>query len=107
MKTLIDILHILLCDKNHPTDMMAIVERSEGEFCCYYDLENDIAEGDTMPDHIVWKEKTEGFKIGMGFTSDQEALDFVKEALKISHQINSLSSGNSYRASFIKQILNM
>lgn len=104
MKSLTDLLHILLCTKNHASDMMAILDRKDG--VCYYYLENDIADGESMSDHTLWKSNIEKFSISMSFKDEQEALEFVQEVIKISHQIQSLANGDKGRLAFIKNLIN-
>lgn len=104
MKTLNDLLHIMLCKKPHVYDMMLFVHRQDGK--CYYYLENDIAEGDTMPDHERWKKITSNLKASLGLTTDEEALEFVKEAVRLIQSINELSAGNDNKKAFILSILN-
>jgi hypothetical protein len=103
MKQLVDLLHIILCSKPHESDMMKILDREE--VSCYFYLENDIADGEEMADHKLWEENGEKFKISMGFSEDKEALDFVRECIKISHQIQSISNENKFRMAFIKSLL--
>jgi len=105
MKQLIDLLHILQCRKNHESDMARAFERLEN--VCYYYLENDIADGEGMEDHTIWTQNVEKFKIAMNLGSDQETMDFIRDCIKISHQIHSLSSGSKYRVDFIKSLLNL
>ena len=102
MKQLTDLLHILLCDKVHVYDMMSLRDRIKDN--CYYYLECDIAEGDTMPDHIEWKEFTSAFKSALEFNDDEEVLDFIRKAVKMSQEFQVLSSSNSHRATFIKNL---
>jgi len=103
MKVLTDLLHLLLCNNPHVTDMMKILERSQG--CCYYYLENDIAGGDDMPNHEQWHKITEQFKASLNLKSDSEALSFIRDAIQISQQIQNLADGNQKKLSFIKTIL--
>lgn len=105
MNNLTDLLHILACQKNHATDMMAILDRHEG--VCYYYLENDIADGDKLPDHALWMDNVVKFNISMGFENDSQALEFIKEVLKISHQIQNLAKGDKGRLAFIKSLINV
>jgi len=105
MRHITDLLHILLCIKDHETDMMKIISRHPD--ICYYYLENDIAEGDLMPDHQLWQAKTDDFKSTLSLGSDEEALNFIRSCIQISHSIQNLSSNNKFRLSFIKSILNL
>lgn len=103
MKQLLDLIHILLCDKKHEHNMIAIIERNPN--LCYFYLENDISEGDKMEDHLKWYDNMEGFKAGMSLADDKEALDFLQNCIKLSHKVQDLSCGNPYRKAFIKQLL--
>jgi len=84
--------------------MMTILDRKDG--VCYYYLENDIAGGDDMNDHTLWKANIEKFTISMSFKDDGQALEFVREAIKISHQIQTLANGDKGRLAFIKSLIN-
>ena len=105
MKELADLLHLITCPKPHPTDVTSILSRDED--LCYYYLEADIAEGQTMPDHILWRSKVERFKIEMAFTTDEQAIHFIREILKLSHHLYELIEGNKGRRKFIITILNL
>jgi len=102
MKQLTDLLHILLCNKVHVYDIMGLRNRIEGQ--CYYYLECDIAEGDTMPDHTEWEKFTSAFKSALEFNDDEEVLDFIRKAVKMSQEFQVLSSSNNHRATFIKNL---
>lgn len=103
MKVLIDILHILLCHKQHSYNMMELANRSEKD--CYYYLENDISDGNLMPDHATWEVITEKVKISLGFETDEETLEFIREIIRLSQEIQELSNGNNLRLQFIQSIL--
>lgn len=103
MNQLIDILHILLCTNPHIYDMLKISNRQPG--FCYYYLESDISDGDTMPDHIKWEEITTNFKTSLSLSTDEEALEFIKQAIKISQEIKTLTGGNQDRFTFIAGLL--
>ena len=105
MKSLTDLLHILLCNKPHATDMMAILDRQKG-FCHYY-LEDQIDEGQTMEDHLIWIKNTEALKASLNFESDTAAMNFLKSLMKLSHEVHILSEGQPERLAFIKSILNI
>ena len=105
MKQLIDLLHLLLCDKPHSSDMMSIISR-DSETCHYY-LENDISEGEEMEDHKIWTSKVEGFKLGMALKDDKEALQFLQDCVKLSHKLQGLSNGNNLRKTFIKGLFEL
>lgn len=102
MSTLSDILHILLCQEPHIYDMMQIVERKNSN--CYYYLESDIADGDTMPDHIKWDKLVKTFCNSLNL-SEQEAMEFVKEVLRVSQEVRDLAQGNPDKLNFIINIL--
>lgn len=102
-KKLIDLLHLLLCDKQHSYDMLEISNRIDN--LCYYHLENDISEGDSMDDHLTWTHTTEGFKVSMDIRSDEDALEFVRECIRLTRDINSIAGDNKFRKSFIKSLL--
>jgi hypothetical protein len=83
---------------------MLFVSRKEDK--CYYYLENDIAGGEDMHDHEQWKKITSNFKASLGITTDEEALEFVKDAVRIVQNINELADSNDNKKAFILSILN-
>jgi hypothetical protein len=103
MKKLIDLLHTLLCDKRHISDILKINDRYLD--CCYYYLENDIAGGSSMADHVKWHSNFEGFKIVMNLNNDAETEQFLKESIEISQKIRTVSASNEERLVFIKSLL--
>jgi hypothetical protein len=103
MRPLIDLLHILLCKKHHVYDMMKLHSRCEGS--CYYYLECDVAGGETLPDHLEWEAFSEDFKLALELSSDKEALDFVKDSIKLSQEIRKLTEENGGRLDFIRGLL--
>jgi len=103
MKQLIDLLHTLLCESKHESDMMKIMDRHKD--CCYFYLENDVAGGDTMPDHLKWYEVFKKFKESLDLASDQEAADFLRQSLEVSQKVRNLTGGNQARVSFIRTLL--
>lgn len=103
MKQLIDLLHLLLCQKPHVYDILKLSERATTN--CYYYLENDIADGNQLEDHLLWEEVKEKFKVSMDLKSDQEALNFVKRCIQFSQNINSLTNGNFARGEFVKMLI--
>ena len=103
MKKLIDLLHTLLCDKQHISDIMKINDRYMD--CCYYYLENDIAGGQSMADHVRWHQNYEGFKLAMALNNDADTEKFLKESIEISQKIRSVSASNEERLAFIKSLL--
>ena len=105
MKSLTDLLHILLCNKPHVIDMMAILDRQTG--VCYYYLEDQIDGGQMMEDHLVWIKNTEALKASLNFDSDNAAMNFLKGLMKLSHEVHILSEGQPERLAFIKSILNI
>lgn len=103
MTPLVDLLHLLLCQKTHIYDMMKLHQRSHNS--CYYYLENDISGGEHMPDHESWLAISENFKASLGFRSDQEALKFVKDSIELSRTLRALVNGCPEKLHFIKTIL--
>jgi len=103
MKTLTDMLHLLLCKKSHIYDMMKITER-ESNYCYYY-LENDISGGDDMEDHLEWLSIVRNFKSALNLTSDEQALEFIKKVIEISRSIQELSNGDDAKIHFIMSII--
>jgi len=103
MRELIDLLHLLSCHQEHEMDMMKVLERPNQK--CYYYLENDIDDGQSMKDHLHWIAVAEKFKTTMSFKTDTEALNFLREALQISHQLQALVQGDSFKLAFIKNLL--
>lgn len=103
MSTLVDTLHIFLCKTPHSYDMLDLMDRKSG--LCYYYLEHDIAECDTMPDHIRWQEVTEQFKKHLNLTSDQEAVEFIKRAIKLAGELRQLVGDNKDRLEFVKEVI--
>jgi hypothetical protein len=100
---LVDLLHILLCQEDHEYDMMKFPTRDESK--CYYYLECDISGGHDMPDHLKWLTITHKLKLSLGFSSDEDTLEFVKEIVRISKRIRDLSDSDSIKEQFIKSIL--
>lgn len=104
MKELTDLLHLLTCDLPHATDPTSILNRKENT--CYYYLECDIAEGQTMPDHVLWEGRAERFKIAMGFKTNEATLAFVRDCININHEIAKVASGLEARKEFIRVLIN-
>ena len=105
MKALIDLLHILLCQQEHTYDVMRITTRSPNDSYCYFYIENDIAGGELMPDHLHWKSITDKFKTSLSLRSDEEAINFLRDLIKLSQDSKKLSDGNINRLQFIQSIL--
>lgn len=103
MKELTDLLHLLMCQRVHETDMMKFADRAQSK--CYYYLEGDIAGGDQMPDHIEWHDVTNRFIASLEFSSKDEALAFVKECILQSQEIRSLTENHSMRIEFLLSLL--
>lgn len=103
MKPLIDILHILLCNKRHEYNMVKVVDRNPQ--VCYYYLESDIAECDTLPDHKEWQGMADNFKVAMDCETEEEALEFVKDVMKLSQEFNRMAGGHRLRKEFIQSLL--
>ena len=104
MNPLIDLLHLLLCQTKHVTDMMKIVDRDNDDGCYYY-LENDISGGTAMYDHVKWAKITVNFKSTLGFASDEEALAFLRRCIALSQEMQSVINGDSHKEKFLKSIL--
>jgi hypothetical protein len=105
MRELIDLLHLMTCNLPHDYSPEGILDRRDGH--CYYYLEMNMAECDELPDHILWEDKTEKFKFAMGFSTDTATLDFLRDCIKISHEISKVTEGVMGRRSFIKTINNL
>ena len=103
MSQLTDIIHLLICRSPHEYDMLNIKHRVQG--CCYYYLEHDIAEGQSMPDHIQWTGITAKLKTSLALGSDKEAMEFIRSAIKISQELKGLIGVNEARLNFIKGLL--
>lgn len=103
MKALIDTLHILLCKTPHVYDMMRFMDRKPD--CCYYYLENDIADGESLPDHLKWAEVVEQFKVHLNLTSDQEAMEFIKKSLTLANDLRNLVGDNTDRLEFVRSLM--
>lgn len=103
MKILTDLLHLLMCQKHHETDMMKLINRHEGK--CYYYLESDIAGGELMEDHLHWAMVAGQFKKSYGFNTDEEALEFVKKTIEISRSARELTQGNRLKVDFLMTLL--
>ena len=97
MKALVDLLHILLCQQEHTYDVMKITTRHSNDCYCYFYIENDISGGELMPDHLQWKE--------ISLKSDEEAINFLRDLIKLSQDSKKLSGGNINRLQFIQSIL--
>lgn len=106
MKELIDLLHILSCEHPHETDMMKVIERPDSTRCYFY-LEDSVSGGAQLPDHIKWTDIAEKFKITMSLKNDTDALNFLRDCLKVSHQLQSLIQGDQFRLAFMKKLLNI
>jgi len=105
MNPLIDLLHLLICQSPHVTDMLKIIDRSGDDGLCYYYLENDITGGDAMESHLHWYTVLKNFKNTLGFKSDEEALAFLKRCISVSQEMQSITSGNQHKEAFLKSIL--
>lgn len=103
MKTLTDLIHILMCELPHVYDPVQVINRKPRK--CYYYIENDMADTENQPDHIYWNEVTENFRVSMGFKSPEEALEFVKECMRIVQQVNSITEGDEKKIKFLMALL--
>lgn len=100
MRQLIDVVHLLICSHPHEYDPMQVVHRQDG--VCYYYIENDMAEGLSLPDHQSWSEITEKLKTSLSLSSDQEAMNFIRSAVRISQELRELVGDNEDRLTFIR-----
>jgi len=98
MSPLVDLLHILTCTRIHEDNITKILDRDPK--ICYYYLENDMANGHEMDDHVAWIQNAEVFKAVMGFTLDTEAIDFIKACIQNAQTARELCIGNSDRLAF-------
>jgi hypothetical protein len=103
MKELTDLLHLLMCQHVHETDMLKLTERIQSK--CYYYLEADIAGSDELPDHQEWQDITTRFVASMNFSNKEETLRFVRESILLSQEIRSLTENQSMRVDFILTLL--
>jgi len=103
MKALVDLLHLLLCTSVHSYEMLDIVDRKPD--ICYFYLENDIAEGYEMEDHLKWRVILENFKCDLDLATDQETLNFIRDSIKLTQEYKSLVEGNSRRTNFIQSLI--
>ena len=103
MNELTDLLHLILCQDQHLYDMMKLKDRHEG--ICYFYLEEQIASDKPMEDHVRWKEVTEKFKSSLNLQSDEEAIEFIKQCIKVSADLRELVYDNENRLNFIHRLL--
>jgi len=103
--TLPDIIHIILCRDHHVYDMLKLSPRLPNH--CYYYLEHDIAEGDSMPDHLRWQGIVEKLKESLHLSTDSEAIELIRKAITISQELRELVDGNDYRLEFIKGLIKL
>ena len=103
MHQLTDLIHLLLCHTPHTYDMMEF-KKKDSNFCQYY-LENDIAGGENLTDHLLWKDVVVKFKTSLSLRSDEEAMNFVRDCIKIAQEINKLSKGSKPKLDFIYTII--
>ena len=105
MKELIDLLHLLTCPLPHAHNPEDILNRREG--ICYYWIEDGMAEGLELPDHILWEDRAEKFKFSMGFTTNEATLAFIRDCIELNHQVSKITCGIEGRRSFIKMTLDL
>ena len=105
MRELIDLLHLLTCQKPHSHNPESILERQDN--ICYYYIEMDMADGDEMPDHILWEDKSEKFKFAMGFLTNEATLDFIKDCVHLNYDISRVTCGLMGRKEFIKKLVDL
>ena len=58
LEQLAAILHTLACVKEHPERMEALLAPREPR-CCYYYLEESLADSEQRPDHAKWEREAE------------------------------------------------
>jgi hypothetical protein len=103
MSILVDTLHIFLCKTPHSYDMLDLMDRKSG--LCHYYLEHDIAECDSLPDHIKWNEIAGQFKTHLNLSSDKEAFEFIKQAVRLAAELKKLVGDNTDRLEFVKEVM--
>lgn len=105
MKALMDMIHLLLCQMPHVYDIMKIVHREEDK--CYYYLENDIANSETLHDHLRWRKVVENFKASTGMVTDKEALEFIKKSIEVTQNLKKLVGTNEAKMNFIRTLIDL
>ena len=103
MRELQELLHLLCCTRPHAMKMEDILNRHEE--ICYFYIERDIAGGEELPDHIEWELEVSKFKNAMGFVSEEATLDFIRDCIKLSHEIYKVTSGLEDRELFLRSLV--
>ncbi len=103
MNNLQDILHLLLCQAPHKYNM--IDYRPRLPTVCYSYIEESIAEGTTLQDHLSWEAITEQFIATLNLKNPAEALTFIKAVLKLSQDFRDLTLENPERSNFIRTLI--
>lgn len=104
MKPLVDLLHLLLCDRPHTYTIEDIVLRNKLDNTCFFYVENDIADGYDMEDHLKWREILEKFKQDLDLHTDKDTLNFIKESISLSQTYRNLIQDNPERSTFVKSL---
>jgi hypothetical protein len=102
-KKLVDLLHIILCDKKHIYSIEEMDLRDPA--FCYYHAEDCIAGGEEMSDHLYWLDNFETFKVVMKLHDDREAEKFMQECLEISKRAFTIVGPLNERAVFLNALL--
>ena len=103
MRELRELLHLLCCTKPHTMEIEDILDRKEDT--CYFYVERDIAGGEELPDHLEWELEVSKFKNAMGFVSEEATLDFIRDCIKLSHEIYKVTSGLEDRELFLRSLV--
>ena len=103
MRELQELLHLLCCTRPHAMSMEDILNRKED--VCYFYIEHDIAGGNELPDHLEWELEVSKFKNAMGFVSEEATLDFIRDCIKLSHEIYKVTSGLEDRELFLRSLI--
>jgi len=103
MTKLPGLLHLLLCQEQHLYDMMKLQHRHDG--ICYFYLEEQITTEKPMPDHVKWDLISEKFKSSLNLKSDEEAVEFIRQVIKMSAELRELIDGSENRLKFVNQLL--
>lgn len=103
MRELQELLHLLCCTKPHAMNMEDILDRDEN--VCYFYVERDIAGGDGLPNHLEWEMEVAKFKNSMGFMTEEATLDFIRDCIKLSHEIYKVTSGLEERELFLRALV--
>jgi len=102
MRELQELLHLLCCPRPHAMKMEDILNRKED--VCYFYIERDIAGGEGLPNHLEWELEVSKFKNAMGFTTEEATLDFIRDCIKLSHEIYKVTSGLEDRELFLRSL---